>query len=212
MVATQDFLMTESRIRRDLDTLAARCAAVAEALARVGYPPVRQREPGFATLARIVIGQQVSVAAAASIAARVEEALGGSMSAQAIEGAPDETLRAAGLSRQKVSYLRALAEAVVGGQLDVEGLARLADDDAVARITAVKGFGVWSAHMYLMFSLGRPDVWPSGDLAVRLGFARLQGWEHRPAEREVKEAGTIYSPQRSALALLCWRYYSEVPL
>lgn len=204
--------MTQRRIERDLDALAAQCSAVAQALERVGYPRERRRDAGFGTLARIVIGQQVSVAAAASIARRVEEALGGTMTAQAIETAADELLRAAGLSRQKVGYLRALAHAVTAGTLDVEALPKLSDPEAVTAITAVKGFGVWSAHMYLMFSLGRPDIWPSGDLAVRLGFARMQGWSHRPGEREVQQAGADYSPHRSALALLCWHYYAEVPL
>lgn len=211
-MAARAFQLTQRRIERDLDALADGCSAVAQALDRVGYPGQRRREAGFGTLARIVIGQQVSVAAAASIAQRVESTLGGSITAEALETATDEALRAAGLSRQKIGYLRALAHAVTTGILDVEELTRLGDTEAVAAITAVKGFGVWSAHMYLMFSLGRPDIWPSGDLAVRLGFARILGWSHRPAEREVQLAGAEYSPRRSALALLCWRYYSEVPL
>lgn len=204
--------LTELQIRRALDQLATDCPFVREALARVDYPAARSRDAGFPTLVRIVIGQQVSVAAAASIAERVETTLGGAISPHALQQANDETLRAAGLSRQKVSYLRSLAVAVTSGTLDVDGLATQSDAAAISAITQVRGFGVWSAHMYLMFSLGRADIWPAGDLAVRLGFARMLGWQHRPGEREVAEAGMRYSPYRSALALLCWRYYSEVPL
>jgi len=81
-----------------------------------------------------------------------------------------------------------------------------------AAITAVRGFGRWSAHMYMMFSLGRPDIWPSGDLAVRVGFGRMMGWKERPDEKKVIDEGDAFSPYRSALALLCWQFYSEAPL
>ncbi len=206
------FMLTDRRIRTGLDELASNCDRVAVALETVGYPAERRRAAGFGTLARIVIGQQVSVAAATSIANKLEAALGGDIQATALEAASDDALRGAGLSRQKVSYLRELSRAAASGLLDVEGLAELSDDEAVSAITQVKGFGVWSAHMYLMFSLGRTDVWPSGDLAVRVGFARMLGWDDRPSEREVINAGADYAPHRSALALLCWRYYSEAPL
>ena len=88
----------------------------------------------------------------------------------------------------------------------------LTDDEVEAAITAVRGFGRWSAHMYMMFSLGRPDIWPSGDLAVRVGFGRMMGWKERPDEKKVIDEGDAFSPYRSALALLCWQFYSEAPL
>jgi DNA-3-methyladenine glycosylase II len=96
--------------------------------------------------------------------------------------------------------------------LPVETLPELADDEVEAAITAVRGFGRWSAHMYMMFSLGRPDIWPSGDLAVRVGFGRIMGWRDRPDEKQVIDEGGAFSPYRSALALLCWQFYSEVPM
>jgi DNA-3-methyladenine glycosylase II len=207
------FLLTDRGIRRSLDALAAAHAPIAAALEQVGYPPQRRRDGGFPALARIVIGQQVSVAAATSIAARVEAALGGQWEAASLLKIDDDALRDAGLSRQKVRYLRALAAAVAAGDLQIDTLASVDDATVVEQITAITGFGVWSAHMYLMFSLGRPDVWPCGDLAVRHGFARLMGWDdRRPAEAAVRTAGEVFSPHRSALALLCWRYYSEAPL
>ena len=86
------------------------------------------------------------------------------------------------------------------------------DEEVEAAISAVRGFGRWSAHMYMMFSLGRPDIWPSGDLAVRVGFGRIMGWKDRPDEKKVIDEGSAFSPYRSALALLCWQFYSEAPL
>jgi len=105
-----------------------------------------------------------------------------------------------------------LAEAVIAGDLPIETLPELADEEVEAAITAVRGFGRWSAHMYMMFSLGRPDVWPSGDLAVRVGFGRIMGWKDRPEEKKVIDEGGAFAPYRSALALLCWQFYSEAPL
>jgi DNA-3-methyladenine glycosylase II len=126
--------------------------------------------------------------------------------------AAPEALRGAGLSHQKISYLQSLAEAVLSGALSLEALTRCADEEVEAAITAVRGFGRWSAHMYMMFALGRPDIWPSGDLAVRVGFGRIMGWQERPSEQQVITEGKAFAPHRSPLALLCWHYYSEAPL
>ena len=158
------------------------------------------------------MGQQLSVKAAATIARRVDESGGGVLLPQSVLGTAPDKLRAAGLSRQKIGYLQSLAEAVISGDLPVETLPELADEEVEAAITAVRGFGRWSAHMYMMFSLGRPDVWPSGDLAVRVGFGRIMGWKERPDEKKVIDEGSAFSPYRSALALLCWQFYSEAPL
>ena len=126
--------------------------------------------------------------------------------------AAPETLRAAGLSQQKTGYLQSLAEAVISGSLVLDALPRQSDEEVEAAITAIRGFGRWSAHMYMMFALGRPDIWPSGDLAVRVGFGRMMGWRDRPTEQTVIAEGAAFAPHRSALALLCWHYYSEAPL
>jgi DNA-3-methyladenine glycosylase II len=158
------------------------------------------------------MGQQLSVKAAATIAQRVDQTLGGALEPTTLLATAPDQLRAAGLSRQKISYLQSLAEAVISGDLPVETLPELADEEVEAAITAVRGFGRWSAHMYMMFALGRPDIWPSGDLAVRVGFGRIMGWKDRPDEKQVIEKGGAFSPYRSALALLCWQFYSEAPL
>ena len=158
------------------------------------------------------MGQQLSVKAAATIARRVDETVGGALQPESLLATAPDKLRAAGLSRQKIGYLQSLAGAVIAGDLPIETLPELTDEEVEAAITAVRGFGRWSAHMYMMFSLGRPDIWPSGDLAVRVGFGRMMGWKDRPDEKKVIDEGSAFSPYRSALALLCWQFYSEAPL
>lgn len=199
-------------LKESLEALAKAHPVVETALAHYGPPEPRVRPGGFGTLARIVVGQQVSTHAARAIGDRLARALGGRLAAQPLLAASDEVLRGAGLSGQKVRYLRALAVAVESGELPLRRLPSMSDEAVVEAITGVLGFGVWSAHMYLLFSLGRQDVWPAGDLAVRGGFGRLLGWEARPTEAQVREASTPFAPHRSALALLCWRVYSAAPL
>jgi DNA-3-methyladenine glycosylase II len=158
------------------------------------------------------VGQQVSVAAATSINKKLVDALEGQLTATAVLDASEELLRSAGLSRQKVNYIQSLATAEATGALVLDDLPELSDEDAVAVITNIKGFGEWSAHMYLMFSLGRPDIWPVGDLAVREGFKRIQGLEERPSAGKLKPMGDDFRPYRSALAMLCWRFCTAEPL
>ena len=206
------YQLASADIAHALDALASDHDRVARALAQVGYPEERRRDHSFATLARIIVGQQVSVAAAASITRKLVDTLGGDLTAASVLNCPEEDLRGAGLSRQKVSYMQSLATAEASGQLSLTTLPTLSDDDATAAITAIKGFGEWSAHMYLMFSLGRPDIWPVGDLAVREGFKRIQGLEDRPTAAQLKPLGEPYRPYRSALAMLCWRFCTAEPL
>ena len=206
------YQLASADIAHALDALASDHERVARALAQVGYPEERRRDHSFATLARIIVGQQVSVAAAASITRRLVDTLGGDLTAASVLNCPEEDLRGAGLSRQKVSYMQSLATAEASGQLSLTTLPKLSDADAMDAITAIKGFGEWSAHMYLMFSLGRPDIWPVGDLAVREGFKRIRGLEDRPTAAQLKPLGEPYRPYRSALAMLCWRFCTAEPL
>lgn len=206
------FALTDDDIRRALTQLAGLHPSVAAALQQVGYPASRQREHSFESLARIVIGQQLSTKAAATITGRVVVVCGGEITPKSVLATPPEALRGAGLSHQKISYLQSLAETVLSGALSLDALTRCSDQEVEVAITAVRGFGRWSAHMYMMFALGRPDVWPSGDLAVRVGFGRIMGWQERPSEQRVITEGAAFAPYRSALALLCWHFYSEVPL
>ena len=209
---TTRFALTDRHIRRALDQLSQDHAPIQVALNQVGYPASRRRDHSFESLARIIIGQQLSTKAAATITTRVEAAAGTELTPSSVLSVPPEALREAGLSRQKIGYLQALSEAVTSNVLPLKELPRLSDDEVESAIIGVKGLGRWSAHMYMMFALGRPDVWPSGDLAVRVGFGRIMAWPERPDEKKVIARGAVFSPHRSALALLCWHFYSEAPL
>jgi len=207
-----DYSLTTETIRQHLDTLAEKDAHMAAALELVGYPAARERGRDFATLLRVIVGQQLSVKAAATISGRVEALLDGSPTPDAVMQIDDDALRGAGLSRQKISYVRSLCDTVRDGTLDIDELPSLSDDEVIKAITAVKGLGVWSAHMFMMFSLGRPDVWPVGDLAVRVGIGRIVGLEDRPGEKQAEALGERWRPYRSSVALLSWHYYSNAPL
>ncbi len=191
--------------------LGRRSRRIAAAIRDHGIPRPRRRSPGFATLARIIVGQQVSAKAAASIWRRVEETAGGTVSPASILTIGPQGLRAAGLSRQKCGYLLHLAEAVASGGFDPCALAGLDDEAATVAITALPGFGVWSAKMYLIFALARPDVWPVEDLGVRAGLARIFHRDTRPEPADAEKLGAAFRPLRSTLALLCWHVLHNEP-
>ena len=209
MATRHRFALTSAHIKKALNELADRHERVAMSLEQVGYPSERRQPHGFEPLARIVVGQQVSTKAAESIAEKLRLTVGGTISAEAVLSTETDTLRSAGLSGQKASYIQTLAEAVATNALDLEALPRLNDEDALEQLTSLRGFGVWSAQMYLMFSLGRTDIWPSGDLAVRVGFGDLMGFDERLSIKDTDNLATPFAPYRSALALLCWRYYGQ---
>jgi DNA-3-methyladenine glycosylase II len=197
--------LSEAALRADCDALAAMEPAFAAALARVGYPPTRIRERGYATLLRTIVGQQVSVHAAASVWRKLE-ALGDPTDPVLVAGHSDEDLRACGFSRQKASYARSLAEEVTSGRLDLANLPE-DDEEAIAQLVRVKGIGRWSAEIYLLFAEGRPDVWPAGDLAVQIELGRMLGHEARPSEKLTRELAEKWRPHRGALAILAWHHY-----
>ncbi|WP_375288137.1 DNA-3-methyladenine glycosylase family protein [Sphingomonas sp.] len=197
--------LSEAALRADCDALAALEPAFAAALARVGYPPTRIRERGYATLLRTIVGQQVSVHAAASVWRKLE-ALGDPTDPVLVAGHSDEALRACGFSRQKASYARSLAEEVTSGRLDLANLPE-DDEEAIAQLVRVKGIGRWSAEIYLLFAEGRPDVWPAGDLAVQIELGRMLGHEARPSEKLTRELAEKWRPHRGALAILAWHHY-----
>ena len=207
--------LTAEKLRGDLDALAARDPQVAAALERVGYPEPRLRDRGFVTMLRTIVGQQVSVAAAASMWRKLEAELGaesgGGFTPGSLLERDFDTLRACGLSRQKQGYARSLCELVAAGELDFENLP--ADDEkAIALLTRIKGIGRWSAEIYLLFAEGRPDIWPAGDLAVQEGVKRLLGLEERPAEKATRALAEGWSPQRGAMAIFTWHFYANPAL
>ena len=177
--------LSAEQIRASMDALAAAEPAFAAGLARVGYPPPRLRARGYITLLRTIIGQQVSVASANAVYRKLESLVGDPGDPHTILAASDETLRAAGLSRQKAGYARSLAEEVTSGRLNLDALPE-DDEEAIAQLVRVKGIGRWSAEIYLLFAEGRPDIWPAGDLAVQIEVGRLLGHDARPSEKQVR--------------------------
>ena len=196
-----------TELRSDLDALARREAALARALAQVGYPQPRIRPRGWQTMLRTIVGQQVSVAAAASMWRKLETELADDFTPQAVLARDFDALRACGLSRQKQGYARSLCELVEAGVLDFDALPD-DDEDAIAALTAIKGIGRWSAEIYLLFAEGRRDIWPAGDLAVQEAVKRLFGLPTRPAEKATRALATDWSPQRSSMAIFTWHYYA----
>jgi DNA-3-methyladenine glycosylase II len=201
-----------ARLHRAIDALAAADGDVARALTRIGYPEPRQREPGFATLVRIVVAQQVSVASAAAIWRKLELALGGEVAAERFLLLGDAELRAAGFSGRKAEYARGLATAVLTGELDLPALLELEEEEAIARLTRLRGFGRWSAEIYLLFALGREDVFPADDLAVQIAFQRLKRLEARPTGQLLRTLAEPWRPFRGAGAVFLWHFYGAATL
>jgi DNA-3-methyladenine glycosylase II len=187
--------------------LAERDPVIASLLAQTGPPRLsRASESHFATLVQAIVYQQLAGRAAAAIHGRLIAALDGDVQPEALIALSDETLRAVGLSRAKVMSLRDLAAKVLDGTvvLAPRGLARESDEEIVARLSAVRGIGTWTAEMFLLFRLRRLDVWPVGDLGVRRGYGLA--WQvPTPTAREIQPLGEPYRPYRSVLAWYCWR-------
>ncbi|URW76023.1 DNA-3-methyladenine glycosylase 2 family protein [Sphingomonas donggukensis] len=198
--------LSADQLRTSLDALADIEPAFAAAIARSGYPEPRISQPGYATLLRTIVGQQISVAAAASVWAKLEAALGDLTDPAVVAAASDETLRTAGFSRQKAGYARSLADEVTSGRLDLAHLP--ADDEAaIAQLVRVKGIGRWSAEIYLLFAEGRADVWPAGDLAVQIEVGRILGHDARPSEKATRALAEAWRPHRGAAAIMAWHHY-----
>ena len=203
--------LTSDQITTSLDWLAAREPAIARALERCGYPEPRIRERGYRTLLRTIVGQQVSVAAASSMWAKLEAELGEEIPPHEVLARDFDTLRACGLSRQKQGYARSLCELVHAGELDLENLPK-DDEAAIAELTRIKGIGRWSAEIYLLFAEGRPDIWPAGDLAVMAGMGKILGLEERPDEKATRSLAEGWRPHRGALAIFTWHCYNNPAL
>lgn len=202
---------TVDSINAAVDELARREKAFAAVLERHGRPEPRISEPGATTLLRTIVGQQVSVAAARSMWAKLEAAYGAPPKLAKILKASDEELRLAGLSRQKAGYARSLAELVLSGELDLDHLPE-DDEEAIALLTKIKGIGRWSAEIYLLFAEGRTDVWPAGDLAVQIEIGKLLGLEGKPTEKQLRELAEAWRPHRGAVAVLAWHSYNSAVL
>jgi DNA-3-methyladenine glycosylase II len=195
---------SEADVAEGAAWLAARHPRFAEALDRTGPLPLRRRPGGFATLLDIVMAQQVSVASADAIWAKLAAA--GLTEAEAVAAASAEDLRACGLSRQKIAYAHGLARAGI----DFAALARAPDDEVVAALVALRGIGRWTAEIYAMFALGRADVFAPGDLALQEAARMVFGLAERPDEHELRLMAADWSPWRAVAARALWAYYRAV--
>jgi DNA-3-methyladenine glycosylase II len=173
---------------------------------RAGEPRFRRRRNGFPTLLHMILEQQVSIDAAAAMHRRLTDLC------RPLDPAPflaldDATLRSCGFSRQKMDYARRLAVAVASGAFDFARLAAADDETAAAALIALKGIGRWTADVYLLFALGRRDIWPAGDLGLQFGIAECLGLDGRPSEQAVRGLGEAWRPWRSVATCLFWQSY-----
>ncbi|WP_295446028.1 DNA-3-methyladenine glycosylase 2 family protein [Sphingorhabdus sp. EL138] len=200
--------ITAQQLHDALDALAAIEPGIAEAITITGYPDERISQRGYATLLRTILGQQVSVASAASVWNKLEALLGANCPTDQLLAKDFDALRACGLSRQKQGYARSLAQLVMSGALPLDALPD-DDEEAIAYLTQVKGIGRWSAEIYLLFAEGRPDIWPAGDLAVQEGVGRLLKLDARPSEKEIRIIAERWRPHRGAAAIFTWHIYNK---
>lgn len=205
------YLLTTKNIKIALDEVAKTDQDIREALKVVGYPAQRRSGgPSYEHLLRIIVGQQLSVKAAATIYGRVETAMGEVIPENFLNKSAEE-LRGFGLSRQKIDYGQCLSRAVLEG-FNPKDLVKKSDEEVFETITALRGFGRWSAEMFLMFSLGRTDIWPADDLAIQEGVRKLKGLKERPKQKEMDKIGEKWRPHRGSVAIFIWHYYSNAPM
>jgi DNA-3-methyladenine glycosylase II len=202
--------LTERDLVHASETLAERDTELARILNRLGPPPLWNREPGFSTLVHIILEQQVSLASAKAafdkLVARVAP-----LEPESFLTLVDPELKEIGFSAQKGRYCRELARAVLSGSLDLGSMASLADDQVRIELTKVTGIGRWTADVYLLMALGRPDVWPRGDLALHKSVQDLKGFESHPTPFEFEEIGEPWRPWRSVAARILWNHYLNPP-
>jgi DNA-3-methyladenine glycosylase II len=198
--------LTTTSLAVAVEELAARDPDIAGIVGRYGPPPLWDREPGFATLLHIILEQQVSLASAAAAFDRLRAAAD-PLGPATFLAFTDAELLAIGFSRQKARYGRALAAVIETGALDLGGLV-LSDDETVHRaLQAVPGIGPWTSTIYLLMVLGRPDVWPVGDIALQAAVGEVKGLDRRPGPEEMTELGEAWRPWRSVAARLFWHDY-----
>lgn len=202
--------MDHIAIKKGLDAIATTDKDVKKALQNLGYPAPRIRPIGFETLASTVVSQQLSTKAASAIMGRVRQLLP-ELNAAAVLSVRKTSLRKAGLSERKVEYLCGLAKAIKTGAFDPDQLAQMDDATAIAEITALRGFGQWSAEIYLMFSLGRRDVFPANDLALQVALQQLKNLKHKPTPAIARDLVAHWAPWRSAGSLFLWHFYQGAP-
>ena len=202
--------MDKRVIKRGMEALIEVDEDLANAVEQVGFPAPRLRPVGFDTLFATIVSQQISTDAARAIRECVLALMDDSSPNSLLKLDP-EALRSAGLSYRKIEYARGLAEAIVEGQLDLQGMRNQTDNEVIATLTALRGFGLWSAEIYLMFTLRRRDVFPAGDLALRSSLGKLKGLDGKLTPKQARDLVEHWSPWRSVGSLFLWHYYRGAP-
>lgn len=202
-------MVRAGELTRHLVGVDSRWAGVVEAVGP--FRIARPQRTDFQALARSIVFQQLAGKAAASIYGKLERAFGGSLDPASVARARMPKLRGAGLSEAKATTVRGLARAVDSGELDLPRLRRAPDEEVERALCGLRGIGPWTAHMYLVFHLRRPDVWPTGDYGVRQGFRAIFGLGELPSPRRLYEMGEPYRPYRTTVAWYCWRILDVRP-
>jgi DNA-3-methyladenine glycosylase II len=203
-------IKTHADINAGLDYLARTDTRLIAVIEKAGAIPLRLQTPGYEGLASIIISQMVSRASANAIWQRLLASCGQTLEPDHVLSLSNEQLAAIGLSRAKISTLQALAHAVVTGNLDLAGIVSMDDREAMQALTAVKGIGPWTAEIYLMFSAGHADIFPSGDIALQNAVAHAFALGSRPSDKALSEIALCWQPWRSVAARLFWAYYAQV--
>src|ERR1051325_431909 len=198
--------LNEALLARGLRFLSASDADMERILTEIGPPPMWEREAGFHTLLHIILEQQVSLASARAAYERLRAACRPLTPARFLQ-LDDRTLKSVGFSRQKTAYGRNLARSILEGRLDIEALGSMDDAAARSELIKIKGIGHWTADIYLLMALRRPDISPSGDLALAVAVQRVKGLESRPGPQELEALGAAWQPWRAVAARLLWHYY-----
>jgi DNA-3-methyladenine glycosylase II len=199
-------IATDDDVREGVRALRRKCAIMRHVHDTAGHPPLRRRPAGFEGLARIIVGQQVSVASATAIWTRTAEVCR-PFEPGVVLALTDPQLAAAGLSRPKIRTLRAIADACCNG-LDLAGLDGASEEQVHDALTEVVGIGPWTADVYIMFCLGGADGWAPGDLALQIAAQNAMGLDERPGAEALKEIGERWRPWRGVAARLLWAYYA----
>jgi DNA-3-methyladenine glycosylase II len=202
-------MLPQNELHRHLGILRRRDKRIAGAIKLAGLPGARGMEPGFATLIHIIVDQQVSTAAGAAIWAKLKKAAGGKVTPRSLLALGEAGLRANGMSGPKARYALGLAEATAAKKLNFRALERSDDAEVRATLTAFKGIGNWTADIYLLFGMGRPDVWPVGDLAIQHAIRMLHDLDDRPEPDECEALGAPWRPYRSSAAIFLWHYFAH---
>jgi DNA-3-methyladenine glycosylase II len=192
-------------MRKAVNHLKKSDAILASVIARVGSCQVAYREPTFEALARSIVFQQLSTKAARTIYGRLEEAAGGKITPEAIQNLGVGEMRRCGLSKQKIGYIRDLADHAISGKVDFAKLPEMSDEEVIVALTDIKGVGVWTAHMFLIFALRRPNVLPVGDLGVRTAIQRLYRKRKLPSPAQMERLAESWHPYCSYAAWYLWR-------